>query len=726
MSFRVRKRHQTTRIVALLLALLAPFSFLVIGNDPAALATTASNFYLIAGSGGIPSALGTSGATSTSANFGAPTGTVADSKGNLLVADTSNNQIDLVVRASASDYSISGVSSPAIGSTYVLAGGGAVAASAGGASATTVSLNSPNAVAIDASGNVLIADSYNYEVDVVAESATNPGYLISGTWAVGNLYLIAGGGTGGAPTVGGGVATSATLGLTKGIAVNADGDVIISDASHDEIDLISLHTSTSGTSRVAGDVYVIAGGGTGGQATSTGIAATSVQFNGPAGIAIDPHGDIAIADTGDNAVDVLALSSSNPGYGVGASWITGDVYRVLGGGGSAPTTSGVLASKSYLDAPQGVAFDVNGDLLVADVHHYAAEVLAVTSANPGYSIATGSTWTAGDVFVIAGQGLSNVSTLGTIASQTHLYAPVGISELPDGSVGMLDQSSKLLELLILSPSRPQSLSTVASGTSAVLNWGSPQSDGGSSITGYTVFVYDAGQTIPVKTIVLDAAAKSTTVSGLSAGASYDFTVGASNAIGISAPSIMSSVAIASITSSSPPTTTPSTTTPSTTTSSATSAPTTSPQTSTSTTTPATSTSSPTSSGSASTSRHSRVRIFGGTRHVVANDIPFTVRCGAGSCAGAVTILERHRAKVVGRHGSVSVIEESVVARVIYSDAAGVLKHIRVPLTSYGRRLASMLKRKGITVVAIASTRRGRPAETRFRMLARRKRRRRRR
>ncbi len=50
---------------------------------------------------------------------------------------------------------------------------------------------------MDASGDAVICDTNRSEIEVLAESSTNPGYLIGSgaTWAVGSLYLIAGDGT---------------------------------------------------------------------------------------------------------------------------------------------------------------------------------------------------------------------------------------------------------------------------------------------------------------------------------------------------------------------------------------------------------------------------------------------------------------------------------------------------------------------------------------------------
>ncbi len=682
------------------------------GSD--ALAGSANNLYLIAGSGGVPSPPGSTGTASSSVGFASPGGVATDAVGNVLVADTSNGEVDLVVRASTASYRVTGGANPVTGDTYILAGGGTLSPSKTGTPATTVSGLLPSAVAHDDSGNVLIADTANSEIDVVAESASNPGYVISGSWIVGDLYVIAGGGLA-SPTVGGGVATAAALNGPLGIAVDGAGDLVIADTSDNEVELLSR----SGTgSRVAGDLYVIAGGGTGGAPTGSGVVATNAQLNQPDSVAVDAEGNIAVADLAHNAVDILASSATDPGYGVGSSWSIGSMYRVLGGGGSVATTAGVASTTSKLNAPHGVAFDAGGDLIVGEAIHSTVDVLALASDNPGYALASSVAWTRGDFYVIGGTGLSNVSASGTIADQSVLYAPYGVATLPDGSLVFVDQSSKMVDRLVLSPSMPRSLGATASDATVTLSWTAPASNGGSAVSDYFVYVYDHGQTLPIATDDLGGTATSHTISNLSNGVTYDFSVVAESAIGTSVASVkVSSTPVASAALPTTTTTTTTTTTPAVTTTTIArtqQTPAATPVTVAATPVPTTQAIAPVVIPAPATI-HSQVSLLGSPVAMASRGLSFAIRCSTKLCRGSLTVTARHLVRLHGGSGSISVFEESVVARVTYRDSSTRVRVIRVPLTSYGREMLKALSRNGASVVATATARGGRATKRRFRM-----------
>ena len=704
-------RRGATALIVVVLALGLACSL----NGSGALAGSANNFYLIAGTGNAAAPPGSTGTSSSSIGLASPSGIAADSSGNVLIADTSNGEVDLVMRASTTGYHVNGVASPVVGDTYVLAGGGTISPSTVGTPATSVSGLLPSAVAHDGSGNVLIADTSNSEIDVVAESATNPGYAISGTWTVGDLYVIAGGGST-PPTVGGGLATAATLNQPLGVVVDSAGDLVIADTSNNEVDLLSL----AGTgSRTAGDLYVIAGGGTAGAPTGSGIVATSAQLNQPDSVAVDANGNIAIDDLGHNAVDVLASSATDPGYGIGSSWSNGSIYRVLGGGTSVATTTGVSSGLSKLNAPHGVAFDASGDLILGEANHASVDVLALTGDNPGYALASSTDWTKGDLFVIGGTGLSNVSTSGTIANQSHLYAPFGVAELPDGSLALVDHSSYLLARLILSPSMPRSLGATVSDAAVTLSWSAPASSGGSAINDYLVYVYDHGQTLPIATDDLGAVVTSHTVSNLTNGVVYDFSVVAESVIGTSVESVKVSGTPVAPVSQVTTTTTAVTTTTTTTTTTMPAHPPATVTTATVAPTPAPTTQVVEARVDVPTQAtvHPQVSMLGAPVATAASGLSFAIRCTSKPCRGSLTVTARHLVKLSGGRSSISVFEESVVARVLYKETSTSIRVIHVPLTSYGRAMLKVLSRGGASVVATATTRGGRPTRRRFRMFS---------
>ncbi len=421
---------------------------------------SSNNFTVVAGTGGAPYVPGPAGTAALSVGFARPSGIGSDPDGNLLIADSNNNEIDLEALTATTKYDISGVTTAQVGDIYVLAGGGTNAPSVSGFPGNSIALNDPSAAVIDNSGNVLIADTHNNEIEVLAESVSNPGYVISGSWIRGDLYVIAGGGTN-ATTVGGTVATSASLNGPLAIAVTPNGNVVVADSANNEVDLLAV----SGGGRTLGDLYVIAGGGASGAPSTTGLTATQSTLNFPNGLAVDSQGNVAIADSNHNAVDLLAESVADPGFGIGSSWNVGNIYRIVGGGGIAPSPSGNLATASALNAPQGIAFDANENLVIADVFHHEVEVDAVSSTDTAYSLASSTTWAPGDLYVIAGGGSTAPSASGSVALQTHLFSPIGVTTESSGSVEIVDQGSYLVEQLGASISSGVTTSTSGVGTS---------------------------------------------------------------------------------------------------------------------------------------------------------------------------------------------------------------------------------------------------------------------
>src|SRR6185437_3713712 len=161
---------------------------------------------------------------------------VADSSGNIYVADPGTNQ---VVRLDANS-----------GALAIVAGGGSLSAAlADGGPATDALLNHPTAVALDAAGNLYIAEAGANRVRKVNLSS-------------GIITTVAGDGTAG-PTGDGGPATNAELNNPSGIAVDATGDLFIADTGNNRIRRVYALTGT---------IVTIAGTGTAGYTGDLGFA----------------------------------------------------------------------------------------------------------------------------------------------------------------------------------------------------------------------------------------------------------------------------------------------------------------------------------------------------------------------------------------------------------------------------------------------------------------------
>src|SRR4029077_3626683 len=120
-----------------------------------------------------------------------------------VIADFGNSRLRVVAAASGTFYGISMTA----GDIYTVAGNGTAGFSGDGGASTSAELNSPQGVVIDSHGNVVVSDTSNARLRVVA-AATGTFYGISMT--SGDIYTVAGNGTAGF-SGDGGVSTSAEL-----------------------------------------------------------------------------------------------------------------------------------------------------------------------------------------------------------------------------------------------------------------------------------------------------------------------------------------------------------------------------------------------------------------------------------------------------------------------------------------------------------------------------------
>jgi secreted PhoX family phosphatase len=254
---------------------------------------TAGDIYTVAGNG--TSRFSGDGGPATAAQLNGPASVPVDSAGNLLIADTFNARV-----VAASTGSFYGQAMTA-GHIYTVAGDGASGFSGDGGPATSATLFQPNGVAVDAAGNLLIADTLNSRVRVVAAST---GTFYGQAMTAGDIYTVAGNGTAGF-SGDGGPATSAKLNNPKAVALDAAGNLLIADSTSNRIRVVAHGTGTFyGQPMTADHIYTIAGharhgfSGDGGPATSAGL-------NNPSAVTVDAAGNLLIADSGDQRIRMV-------------------------------------------------------------------------------------------------------------------------------------------------------------------------------------------------------------------------------------------------------------------------------------------------------------------------------------------------------------------------------------------------------------------------------------
>ncbi len=221
------------------------------------MSTVVGNGFGVQGSGG-------DGGPATSAILDTPTAILLDSSGNLYIADTLNNR----VRKVGTD-----------GNINTVAGNGAANSTGDGGPATSASLNSPEGLALDGSGNLYISDTAGHRVRKVTPDGT--------------ITTIAGNGLGGQQGDGG-PATQASLYYPKGLAIDKSGNLFIADWLNSRIRVVTPD----------GKIYTAAGNGFFAY-YGDGGPATSAALRFPWGLAVDSSGKVYIADDENSVVRVL-------------------------------------------------------------------------------------------------------------------------------------------------------------------------------------------------------------------------------------------------------------------------------------------------------------------------------------------------------------------------------------------------------------------------------------
>jgi len=256
------------------------------------------------------------GGQATAAELHAPNSVIFDAAGNFYIS--TGNRIRKVTASSGIITTFAGND----GAGYIGDGG----------QATAAEFNGPEGLAIDGSGNLLIADNGNY---VVRKIDVGTGIIST---IIGN----------GNPSFNGdgGQATAAEIGTPYDVAVDASGNIYFSDYSNMRIRKVTISTGVITTVVGNGGISYV---GDGSQATATGM------YN-PEGVTIDKtSGDIIFAEEKDNSI--RRVSASN-----------GIINTITGLGFSNPGFSGDggPATAAELTEPYGVTLSHSGNLYISD------------------------------------------------------------------------------------------------------------------------------------------------------------------------------------------------------------------------------------------------------------------------------------------------------------------------------------------------------------------------
>ena len=263
----------------------------------------------------------------TSARFNQTYGIAVDASGNIYVVDVYYHVIRMITKST--------------GIITTIAGTGTSGYSGDGGPARLATLYYPGGIALDASGNIYVADTGNNVIRKITKS-TGIISTVAGTGRhdmYGNGYY----------TGDGGLATNGTFNAPLGITLDTSGNIYVTDFGNCVIRKIT--NSTGIISTVAGKVH--AATDTPVYYTGDGGLATSANFNGLQGIALGTSGNIYVADANNHVIRKITKS-------------TGIVSTVAGTGTSGYSGDGGLATLATISYPLGIAFDASGNLFVAD------------------------------------------------------------------------------------------------------------------------------------------------------------------------------------------------------------------------------------------------------------------------------------------------------------------------------------------------------------------------
>lgn len=274
------------------------------------------------------------------------------------------------------------------GTIATAAGNGNYGYSGDGGPATEAGLQYAFGVATGTDGKVYVADTYSHRIRVI-DSAT------------GVITTIAGNGIAGY-SGDGGPATQASLAYPYSLTVDDGGNLFIADTFNHRVRHVNAQT---------GVITTIAGSG---QEGFTGDGqAQAVALNRPTAVALDGQDGLYVADSLNNRVRRVALSS-------------GTIATVAGTGEARFSGDGGPATQAALSDPFGVALDSGRNLYISDLHNQRIRRVDRQS---------------GIISTIAGNGEEGLTGDGGPASQATMNRPSGITVDASDNVYLADSAN---------------------------------------------------------------------------------------------------------------------------------------------------------------------------------------------------------------------------------------------------------------------------------------------
>jgi hypothetical protein len=335
-----------------------------------------------------------------------PYGIVTDAANDIFVAERANCEVRELVHSSnlLTDF----------------AGDGTCGFSGDTGKAASAELNQNYGVARDGAGNVYIADSNNYVIREVN--------------AAGTINTFAGKPQSGGFAGDGGPATSALFNIPYGVATDNKGSVYIADTYNHVVRKVT-----------AGTINTIAGIGTRNGYSGDGGPATAAMLYYPTAAAVDPAGNVFIADQSNCRIREVSAA-------------TGIITTVAGNGSCGFSGDGV-ATENGINTPQGVAVDANDNLFIGDTNDQLIRWVSPS----------GIMTTIGGIY-----GRAGYTGDGGLATAAELYYPVGVAVDTAGNVLVSDQYNFRVRSISAFPALNTSSGSLAFGITSVGATSTPQ------------------------------------------------------------------------------------------------------------------------------------------------------------------------------------------------------------------------------------------------------------
>jgi sugar lactone lactonase YvrE len=323
------------------------FQCLINGNiaTPAATLTVEAPKYAISTFAGQVGVNGTADGLGINAQFNGPNEVAVDSGGNIWVADTSNDEIRKITAA---------------GNVTTFAGNGT--AGYVNATGTAALFNAVTAVGVGSGGNLFVTDEANSAIRKI----TSAGIVTTFAGSKPDSQFT---NNNGDPGYVNGTTTNARFNSPQGVVTDSGGNLYVTDTNNNAVRKI---TPAGNVTTFAGSTNnSTLGTGTPGSANGNGTAA---RFNFPSAIAIDPGGNIYVADSNNNAIRKITPA--------------GNVTTLAG---SPPFQGSADGTGSFarFNFPSGVAVDSGGNVFVADSFNNSirkitpAGVVTTVAGRPG-------------------------------------------------------------------------------------------------------------------------------------------------------------------------------------------------------------------------------------------------------------------------------------------------------------------------------------------------------